>query len=58
MSIAEAMSNEEVVVQFWRDIQEPEALSLEMMYGVHNEIVDPFLGCDREDAVVQRLSQV
>jgi hypothetical protein len=57
-SIAEAMSNEAGVAQFWRDIQEPEALSLEMMYGLHNEIVDPFLGCDGEDMVVQKLSQV
>jgi hypothetical protein len=58
ISIAEAVSEEARVTRFWRDIQEPEALSLTMMYGLHNDAVDPFLGCDRDDQILRRLVQI
>jgi hypothetical protein len=46
ITVAEAVSEETRVTSFWRDIQEQEALSLAMMYGLHNNAVDPLLGCD------------
>ncbi|KFX86115.1 hypothetical protein O988_09759 [Pseudogymnoascus sp. VKM F-3808] len=44
--IAEAVSEEARVTRLWANIEEPEALSLQMMYGLHNDAVDPLLGCD------------
>ncbi|OBT40106.1 hypothetical protein VE00_10011 [Pseudogymnoascus sp. WSF 3629] len=55
ISIAEAVSEEARVTRFWENIQEPEALTLQMMYGLHNDAVDPLLGCDGDDPVLQSL---
>jgi hypothetical protein len=58
ISIAEAVSEEARVTRFWGGIQEPEALSLTMMYGLHNDAVDLLLGCDGDDPILRRLVKI
>ncbi|KAI9773044.1 MAG: hypothetical protein M1835_006205 [Candelina submexicana] len=59
--IGEAIAYEQRVSQYWNEIQEQEAQTLQTMYGVNSFHVDPrtkFSKSERDDPIVQRLSDV